>query len=239
MRPIIVVPARMQSTRFPGKPIVNINGIPMIQHVVNKARLSNIGDVLVACCDEEVVKVAEDIGVEYVVTKKDIQSGTDRVQAALKEYDKSGKYNLIINLQADLPSIMPKTIKQLHELAINNNSQIATLVTKIKDIKKINDPNVVKSVISFSSKNVGNAIYFSRSSVPYSSKVFYEHIGVYAFQRDILDYFVTLKPSALEKIESLEQLRALENEIKIDIRLVNDAPIGIDTPEDINKLEGE
>jgi len=237
MKPIIVIPARMQSKRFPGKPMVLINGKPMLQHVIEKAILTKIGKVLVACCDDTIVKLLEDIGVEYIVTNKKLISGTDRVQAALKEYDKKKKYSLIINLQADLPNIVPKTISQLYELAKMPNIQIATLASKIIGIEKTNDPNVVKAVISFTKKNIGKAIYFSRSRIPYGSNFFYEHIGLYAFKRDVLDYFVTLKPSKLEITESLEQLRALENGINIDIRVVDDAPVGIDTFEDLNKLK--
>ena len=235
MKSIIVIPARMNSQRFPGKPLKKILGKPMIAHVIDKAKKSNAGPVLVACCDQEIANFAKEYKTEYVMTDPEFNSGTDRVYAAISEYDKKKYYDLVINLQSDIPGIEPKSIKILFNLAKTRQSDIATLASLIRNKKLINDPNVVKVVIS----KKGESIYFSRSKIPYGSSSFYEHIGIYAFKRSILENFVKLGPSMLETTEKLEQLRALEEGIKIDIALINKAPVGIDTPNDIDILMNE
>ena len=229
---LIVIPIRMASKRFPGKPLVNIYGKSMIYHVWERAIKSKVGDVLVACCDKEVADYLKSNKIKYVNTRKNLRSGTDRVYDAMKIVGKLKKYNYVINLQGDLPNIDPLDIRKLASHIRKNNSEIATLATKIKDNKKVKDKNIVKVAIS-KNNNKYKAIFFSRAAIPYSSPCYYEHVGIYAYDIAILEKFITLKQGALEKLESLEQLRALENSIKIDVSIINKAPISIDTPRDL------
>lgn len=229
---LIVIPIRMDSKRFPGKPLVEINGKSMIHHVWERAIKSKVGDVLVACCDREAVDYLKKNKIEYVNTKKSLRSGTDRVYSAIKKAGKLKKYKYVINLQGDLPNINPEDIRKLANNIKKNNSKIATLATKIVDKKKIRDKNVVKVALS-KNENTCKAIYFSRAAIPYNSQIYYEHIGIYAYEISVLEKFITFKEGKLEKLESLEQLRALENSINIDISIINRAPFSIDTPKDL------
>ena len=229
---LIVIPIRMASKRFPGKPLVDIYGKSMIYRVWERAIKSKVGDVLVACCDKETMDYLKKYKIEYVNTKKNLKSGTDRVYYAIKKAGKLKNYKYIINLQGDLPNIDPGVIRKLANHIKKNNSKIVTLATKIIDNKKIKDKNVVKVALA---KNKGNykAIYFSRAAIPYNSLDYYEHIGIYAYDVSILEKFIACKQGTLEKLESLEQLRALENNINIDVSIVNRAPYSIDTPRDL------
>lgn len=229
---LIVIPIRMASKRFPGKPLVNIYGKSMIYHVWERAIKSKVGDVLVACCDKEVADYLKRNKIKYVNTRKNLRSGTDRVYNAMKVAGQLKKYKYVINLQGDLPNINPVDIRKLDSHIRKNNSEIVTLATKIKDNKKIKDKNIVKVAISKNNNNY-KAIFFSRAAIPYSSPNYFEHVGIYAYDIAILEKFVTLKQGTLEKLESLEQLRALENSINIDISIINKAPYSIDTPTDL------
>ena len=229
---LIVIPVRMASKRFPGKPLVDIYGKSMIYHVWERAVKSKVGDVLVACCDKEVVEYLKKNKIKYVNTKKNLRSGTDRVYDAMRIAGKLKNYKYVINLQGDLPNINPTDIRKLSSQIRKNNSDIVTLATKIKDKKKIKDKNIVKVAIS-KNNNAYKAIFFSRAAIPYNSPSYYEHVGVYAYDIAILERFITLKQGALEKLESLEQLRALENRINIDVSIINKAPYSIDTPMDL------
>ena len=229
---LIVIPIRMASKRFPGKPLVDIYGKSMIYHVWQRAIKSKVGDVLVACCDKEVVEYLKRNKIKYVNTKKNLRSGTDRVYDAIRIAGKLKKYKYVINLQGDLPNIDPVDIRKLASHIKKNNSEIVTLATKIKDNKKIKDKNIVKVAIS-KNNNAYKAIFFSRVAIPYNSPSYYEHVGVYAYDIAILERFIALKQGALEKLESLEQLRALENRINIDVNIINKAPYSIDTPRDL------
>ena len=229
---LIVIPIRMASSRLPGKPLIEINGKAMVVHVWEKAISSKCGDVIVACCDKEVRDYLKKKNIPYVMTKKKLNSGTDRVYNALQALLKKKLYKYIINLQGDVPNISPKIIKKLTLIIKQKSVAMATLVSKIKDPKFINDKNIVKAAITKHLK-FNKALYFSRSPIPYGSREFFEHIGIYAYKLNTLKKFVNLKTGQLEKIESLEQLRALENGIDIIVGKVNKAPYSIDTSKDL------
>ena len=229
---LIVIPIRMASSRLPGKPLIDINGKPMVSHVWEKAISSKCGDVIVACCDTEVKDCLKKKNIPYVMTKKKLNSGTDRVYDAMNALLKKKSYKYIINLQGDVPNISPKIIQKLALIIRKKSVAMATLVSKIKEPKFINDKNIVKAAITKHLK-FNKAIYFSRSPVPFGASEFFEHIGIYAYKINTLKKFVNLKMGQLEKIESLEQLRALENGIDIIVGKVNKAPYSIDTSKDL------
>ena len=229
---LIVIPIRMASSRLPGKPLIDINGKTMVAHVWEKAISSNSGDVIVACCDTEVKDYLKKKKIPYVMTKKNLNRGTDRVYYAMNALLKKKLYKYIINLQGDVPNISPKIIQKLALIIRKKSVAMATLVSKIKEPKFINDKNIVKAAITKHLK-FNKAIYFSRSPVPFGASEFFEHIGIYAYKINTLKKFVNLKMGQLEKIESLEQLRALENGIDIIVGKVNKAPYSIDTSNDL------
>ncbi len=229
---LIVIPIRMASSRLRDKPLIDINGKAMVEHVWERAMLSKCGDVIVACCDKEARDYLKKKNIPYVMTKKKLNSGTDRVYNAMNTLLNKKLYKYIINLQGDVPNISPGIIKKLALIIRKKSVAMATLVSKIKDPKFINDKNIVKAAITKYFK-FNKAIYFSRSPVPYGSSQFFEHIGIYAYKINTLKKFVNLKMGQLEKIESLEQLRALENGIDIIVGKVNKAPYSIDTSNDL------
>ena len=232
---LIVIPVRMGSLRFPGKPMADINGRTMIYHVWKRAVLSKCGDVVIACCDKDVKNYLIKKNIPYVMTKKKLLSGTDRVYNALQILLKDNYYKYIINLQGDIPNISTLSIKKLTSMIKVKEVQMATLVSKIKDTKAIKNRNIVKVALS-KYGSFHKALYFSRAPIPYGASEFYEHIGIYAYKINTLKRFVSLKGSELEKIESLEQLRALEDGIQIIVGKVNKAPYSIDTPKDLKNF---
>ena len=229
---LIVIQIRMASLRLPGKPLVEINGKAMVTHVWERAILSKCGDVIVACCDKEAKDYLKKNNIPFVMTKKKLNSGTDRVYSAVDALFKKNTYKYIINLQGDVPNISPKSIKKLSLIIKQKSVAMATLVSKIKNKKFINDKDVVNVAITKHLK-LNKAIYFSRSPIPYGTNKVFEHIGIYAYKINTLKKFVSLKMGELEKIESLEQLRALENGIEIIVGKVNQAPYSIDTLKDL------
>jgi len=227
---IIIIPIRMASQRLPNKPLADILGQSMIQRVYNQALKANVGKVLIACDGEELANEARRINADYVITDPNLPSGTDRIYHALKQ--RNLKFKTVTNLQGDLPNIDPKLIKTAVELADNSNCDIATLASIIKDQQQITNPNVVKIALTSSNQ----ALYFSRSAIPYSKnfeQTYYHHIGIYVYQFLALEKFVNLPYSTLEKRESLEQLRALENNLKISVAIVDSNPLSVDTKEDL------
>tara|TARA_E500000331_G_C17237179_1_gene705363 strand:+ start:349 stop:1092 length:744 start_codon:yes stop_codon:yes gene_type:complete len=236
IRALIIIPVRMASSRFPGKPLININGKTMIERVWESAVKSKIGDVYVACCDKEIKKVLIKKKINYIVTKKNLKSGTDRVYEAYRKLNNRGDYNLIINLQGDIPYFNYVHLNKLYNLAKEKKFEMATLASLITKKEKLKDTNIVKVVMANYKKNIYRAIYFSRLPVPYGSSKHYEHIGVYAYSPYTLKNYITMKNSRLESDEKLEQLRALEAEVKIYVGLVNNSPISIDTPKDLKIL---
>jgi len=232
---LILIPARMASTRLPGKPLADIEGKPMIVRVWEAALAAGIGRPVVATDSEEVLAAVEANGGEAVMTRADHPSGSDRIWEAVEKIDPHGKVEFIINVQGDLPTIEGKTImeslKPLHE----SDADIATLATQIVVESERDNPNVVKVVGTPIGENRLRALYFTRCTAPYGEGPLYHHIGLYAYRRQALEKFVSLPPSPLEMRERLEQLRALEAGMRIDVALVDAVPLGVDTPEDLEK----
>ena len=233
---IIVIPARMASTRLPGKPLADICGEPMIVHVWRRALRANVGPVLVACAEVEIAAVMRAAGAQAILTRPDHASGSDRIFEALTRYDPDGRYDVVINLQGDLPTLDPEVVPMallpLADVAVD----IATLIAPIGDPAEIADANVVKAVVSLAPEaGFGRALYFSRAAAPWGEGPFFHHIGLYAYRREALARFVALPPGVLEKRERLEQLRALENGMRIDAALVETAPLGVDTQAELDR----
>ncbi|MQX38212.1 3-deoxy-manno-octulosonate cytidylyltransferase [Roseospira navarrensis] len=234
--PLIVLPARMASTRLPGKPLADIAGKPMIAHVVERALEAHVGPVVVACCEEAVARAVARVGARAVMTDPDLPSGSDRVWAAVQAVDPEEHHDLIINLQADLPTLDPVLIRDVLGPMSDPGLDIATPVAIISDPGEITDPAVVKAVVALRpGRRTGRALYFSRQPVPHGDGPFLHHIGLYAYRRDALRRFVELPPSLLEQREKLEQLRALEDGMRIGAVVVDTVPLGVDTPADLEK----
>ena len=236
MNPIIIIPARMASTRLPGKPLIDICGEPMIIHVLRQAERADIGPVYVAAGDQEIVEVVGQAGGKALMTDPDLPSGSDRVFQALSIIDKANYHDVVINVQGDLPTIAPGIIRSVVTPLANKNVDIATLVAEIVDVRERNDPNAVKAVAAIpKDEKIGRALLFSRAAVPWGDGEFYHHIGLYAFRRAALESFVSLPQGILEKRENLEQLRALEAGMRVDVALVDTIPDGVDTPADLER----
>lgn len=234
MNPIIIIPARMASTRLPGKPLAYICGLPMIVHVMKRAEAAKIGPVFIACAEEEIAKSVEKAGGHAILTDPNHHSGTDRIFEALRKIDKSKKHDVVVNVQGDLPTIDPKIIKNSLVPFKNKQVDITTLAAEIKNDKEAENPNIVKAVIAWNKdKKSGRALYFTRARAPHGNGGLYHHIGLYAYRRTAIEKFTKLPPSPLEKQEKLEQLRALENGMRIEVVLVDTVPFGVDTPEDL------
>lgn len=232
---LVLIPARMASTRLPGKPLADIAGLPMIVQVARRAAAADVGRVVVAVDDQAVFDAVVSAGFEAVMTRVDHQSGSDRIHEALMKSDPDGRAELIINVQGDLPTIDPETIRAALRPLENATTDIATLTTEIRDEHEKTNPNVVKVVGSPVGENRLRALYFTRATAPHGNGPLYHHIGLYAYRRKALEAFVALKPSTLEKRESLEQLRALEAGLRIDVEIVDTVPLGVDTPADLEK----
>lgn len=237
MKPLILIPARMASSRFPGKPLREIAGKPMILHVVERAAAAKLAPVVVACGEHKIQEVVQAAGGEAILTDPEHPSGTDRIWEAVNKYDPEGKHDIIINVQGDLPTLAPKLIHEVLLPFDNPQVDIATLVTEIRDSSEITNPNVVKAVVAWGDEGSGRALYFTRATAPYGEGVYFHHIGIYAYRRAALEKFVNLPPSPLEKRERLEQLRALEAGMRMEVVPVNTVPLGVDTPEDAEKAE--
>ena len=232
---LVLIPARMASTRLPGKPLADICGLPMIVQVAMRAREAAIGRVVVAVDDAQVFDTVSAAGFEVVMTSKDHQSGSDRIFEALTKVDPQAKATIIVNVQGDLPTIDPETIRAALRPLDNATTDIATLTVEITDEEEKTNPNVVKVVGSPLSESRLRGLYFTRATAPYGKGPLYHHIGLYAYRRAALERFVSLGPSTLEKRESLEQLRALEAGMRIDAEIVDTVPLGVDTPADLEK----
>lgn len=238
---LIIIPVRLASTRLPNKPLADIFGKTMIQRVYEQALKTNLGDVVIACDGAEIAKEIEKFGAKYVITDPNLPSGTDRINAALQSISQELGYEpeVIVNLQGDLPTIDPEVIKNAAETVTKYDCDIATVASKITQESEINNPNVVKIAIAFKEEKTGKALYFSRCPIPYSKnldKDYFHHIGIYAYKSSALRKFVTLPQSELEKQESLEQLRALENDMSIFVKVVETHPQSVDTQEDLDKV---
>jgi 3-deoxy-manno-octulosonate cytidylyltransferase (CMP-KDO synthetase) len=235
MSVLILIPARLAATRLPNKPLASIGGAPMIAHVARRAADSGLGRVVVATDAREIGEAVAADGHDWVMTRSDHQSGSDRIFEALQAVDPAGRVDTVINLQGDLPTIDPASIRAALSPLDNPAVDIATLgVEIVRDDEKTN-PNVVKIVGSPFGVDRLRALYFTRATAPWGEGPLYHHVGIYAYRRAALARFVALAPSALERREKLEQLRALEAGMRIDAAVVAAVPLGVDTPEDLER----
>lgn len=234
-RTLVLIPARMASTRLPGKPLADIAGLPMIVQVALRAREADIGEIVVAVDDASIVRAVEAAGFRAVLTRLDHQSGSDRIHEALLACDPDGNVDIVVNVQGDLPTIEPETIRAALRPLENPQTDIATLAVEITDEPDRYNPNVVKVVGSPLSDDRLRALYFTRATAPHGPGPLYHHVGLYAYRRAALQRFVALGPSVLERRESLEQLRALEAGMRIDVQIVDAVPLGVDTPPDLER----
>ena len=229
--PIILIPARLASTRLPRKPLADIAGLPMIVQVWQRAMESACGRVVVAAAEDEIVEVVTSAGGEAVLTDPDLPSGSDRIYQALEQIDPKGAHQRIVNMQGDLPTLEPGLITRVLE-ALGDN-EMSTLVAEITEAGERDDPNVVKAIVSLHTPSSGRALYFTRATAPSGDGPLYHHIGIYAYQRAALANFVALPRSVLEQRERLEQLRALEAGMRIGVACVDTVPVGVDTAQDL------
>jgi len=232
-RTLVLIPARMAATRLPGKPLLDIAGLPMIVHVLRRAEAAKIGRVAVATDTPEIAAAVTAHGGEAVMTRADHPSGSDRIYEALCTLDPRGEAEIVINLQGDFPTISPDNIRDVLAPLADPAVDIATLAAEIHSEEESTNPNVVKAVGSPISPRRLRALYFTRATAPWGDGPRYHHIGLYAYRRQALERFVALPPSALERQEKLEQLRALEAGMRIDIAIVDTVPRGVDTPADL------
>ncbi|MGA7676042.1 MAG: 3-deoxy-manno-octulosonate cytidylyltransferase [Rhizomicrobium sp.] len=236
MKPIVIIPARMASTRLPGKPLADIAGVPMIVRVWRQAVAANIGPVIVAAAEREIAQAVEQAGGRAVLTAPDLPSGSDRVWAALNAVDRGFEHDVVVNLQGDLPAIDPAYIRACVGAIATVGSDITTLVAEIDDETDADNPSITKAIVSWDvTKERGKAHYFTRARAPWGDGPLYFHVGIYAYTRAALGRFVGLLPSPLEKREKLEQLRALEAGMTIGVARIDSMPLSVDTPADLEK----
>ena len=232
---LILIPARMAATRLPGKPLADLGGEPMIVHVVRRAEAARLGPVVVATDSEPIAAAVEKAGGRAVMTRADHASGSDRIFEALGIADTENRVRLIVNVQGDLPTLQPADIAAAVRLLDDPTVDIGTLAAEIVRPGERDNPNVVKVVGSPVGERRLRALYFTRATAPSGEGPLYHHIGLYAYRRAALQRFVALPPSPLEKREKLEQLRALEAGMRIDVAIVGSVPLGVDTPEDLEE----
>jgi 3-deoxy-manno-octulosonate cytidylyltransferase (CMP-KDO synthetase) len=236
VKPIILIPARLGSTRLPGKPLANICGLPMIVHVLNRAQDAGLGPVAVACAEPEIANAVEAAGGTAILTDPELPSGSDRIFQALLHLDPDEHHDVIINLQGDLPTISPNFLAAVLLPLANPKFDIASLVAPITSEDEGASSSVVKCACAFrSGEQITPALYFSRSKIPSGDGPLWHHVGVYAYRRAALATFVALPESPLEGREKLEQLRALEAGMRIGVARVDHAPFGVDTPADLER----
>ena len=233
----IIIPSRLGAQRFPNKPLAKINNIPMIIHVFNRAKESQIGEVFVATPDNEILQIVNKSGGKAILTERDHNSGSDRIYEIYSKKLKDS-FDLIINLQGDMPNIQSNEIIKLEKFMRNNNSDIGTLASSIKNENEIKNPNIVKVHVEkeLKSGDFLNAKDFFRIKSNLSNEKIYHHIGIYAFTSVALTKYVKLTRSKLEIKRNLEQMRAMQNGMKIKVALSNTAPLGVDTKEDLKKV---
>jgi 3-deoxy-manno-octulosonate cytidylyltransferase (CMP-KDO synthetase) len=229
MNPILLIPARMASTRLPGKPLADIGGVPMIVRVWERAVAADLGPVVVAAAEAEIVEAVEKAGGQAVLTDPELPSGSDRIWAALTLADPTSAHDVVVNLQGDLPALDPEQLRTVVACLAKSGADIDNEADKA-------DPAVVKAVVAWDAREgMGDALYFTRATAPTGEGTLYHHIGLYAYAREALESFVALPPSPLEKREKLEQLRALEAGMSIAVARVDAAPLSVDTPADLEK----
>jgi len=232
--PVILIPARMGSTRFPDKVMTDIAGAPMIVQVWRRAREADIGRVVVAAAETVIVEAIQAVGGEAVLTDPDHPSGSDRIHEALVRIDPDARHDAVLNVQGDLPTVEPASIRAALAPLSDPAVDIATIAAEIVLEEERDNPNVVKAVAAIApGGRVGRALYFTRATAPSGDGPLYHHIGLYAYRRAALERFVALPEGVLERREKLEQLRALEAGMRIDLALVDTVPLGVDTPADL------
>ncbi len=235
MNPVVIIPARLQATRFPGKPLADIHGTPMIVHVWRRAVAAAIGPVVVACGDPEIAAAIESVHGNAVLTPPDLPSGSDRVHAAVRLVDPEDQFDVVVNIQGDLPSIDPDTARRVLLPLDEDAVDIATVGTPLSG-DELSDPNVVKAVLGAEQRpGVWRATTFTRQA-PGAGASALHHIGIYAFRRAALDRFTALAQSEGERRERLEQLRALDNGMRIDVARVDSVPGDVNTPADLDRV---
>ena len=232
-RTLVLIPARMTSTRLPDKPLLDLAGLPMIVHVLRAAEAAQIGRVAVATDTPQIAAVVTSHGGEAVMTRADHPSGSDRIYEALEKLDPKREAEIVVNLQGDFPTIAPGNICDVLPPLSDPEVDIATLAAEIHTEEESLNPNVVKAVGSPIGERRLRALYFTRASAPWGDGPRYHHIGLYAYRRAALERFVGLAPSPLERQEKLEQLRAMEAGMRIDVTIVDSVPRGVDTPADL------
>jgi len=235
MNPIVLIPARLASTRLPAKALADIHGLPMIVHVLRRAEEADIGAVVVATDTPAIAEAVQAAGGRAVMTGDHHQSGSDRIAEALARLDPEGRHDVIVNVQGDLPSIAPRAIRASLAPMVDPAVALATLVAEIKEDADRTASQVVKMIGSEIAPGRFRCLYFTRATAPWGEGPLWHHIGLYAWRRDALSRFVGLPPSALEQREKLEQLRALEAGMRIDAMVVDDVPLGVDTLSDLDK----
>ncbi len=233
--PIVLIPARMNATRLPGKPLADIHGAPMIVHVWRRAMEANVGPVWVAADDPRVTEAIAAAGGKAVMTRFDHPSGSDRIFEALTAIDADGRHDVVINIQGDLPTIEPSAVRASVAPLAERAVDIATLATPITREQEKDDPNVVKVIATGVDPTRLRALYFTRARAPWGEGRLLHHIGLYAYRREALRRFVATPPSPLERREKLEQLRALEAGMRVDVAVVDTAPLGVDGPQDLER----
>ncbi|MGQ0742098.1 MAG: 3-deoxy-manno-octulosonate cytidylyltransferase [Alphaproteobacteria bacterium] len=235
MNPIVIIPARLGSTRLSNKPLAEIGGVPMIVRVWREAVRADIGPVYVAAAEEKIANVVSEAGGKAVLTDPALPSGTDRVHEALRQLDRKETYDAVINMQGDIPAFEPVILRKAMQALSVTGNDIATLAHLIGE-DEVENPNLVKVVVAWhNGESHGRALYFSRARLPYGEGPYFGHIGIYAYTRAALSHFVAFPPSELEKREKLEQLRALEAGMTIAVARVEAPPLSVDTPEDLQK----
>ncbi|PTM60175.1 3-deoxy-manno-octulosonate cytidylyltransferase [Phreatobacter oligotrophus] len=232
---LVLIPARMSASRLPGKPLADIAGTPMIVHVLRRAEAANLGPVVVATDSPEIEAAVKAAGGRAVMTRADHPTGSDRIQEAADLVDPGRAYDRIVNVQGDLPTIEPGVVRAAADLLDDPAVDIGTLTAVITRHEEITNPNVVKVVGTPLSPTRLRALYFTRATAPTGDGPLYHHIGLYAYRRAALERFVRLPPAPLETRERLEQLRALENGMRIDVAVVEAVPLGVDTPADLER----
>jgi 3-deoxy-manno-octulosonate cytidylyltransferase (CMP-KDO synthetase) len=232
---LVLIPARMSASRLPGKPLADIGGEAMIVQVMRRAEAANVGPVVVATDSEAIQAAVEKAGGRAVMTSASHPTGSDRIHEAARIVDPEGAYDRIVNVQGDLPTLEPGIVRAASDLLDDPAVDIGTLAAVIARHEEITNPNVVKVVGTPLSERRLRALYFTRATAPTGDGPLYHHIGLYAYRRAALDRFVALPPAPLEQRERLEQLRALENGMRIDVAVVDAVPLGVDTPADLER----
>jgi 3-deoxy-manno-octulosonate cytidylyltransferase (CMP-KDO synthetase) len=235
MNPVVLIPARLAATRLPNKPLADIHGAPMIVHVWRRAMEAGIGAVVVATDSEAIAEAVTRAGGRVQMTRADHPSGSDRIAEALEALDPEGQHDVVVNVQGDLPTIAPATIRAALAPMEDPGIDLATLVAEITREEERTASQVVKMVGTETAPGQFRCLYFTRATAPWGEGPLWHHIGLYAWRRTALTCFVALPPSPLERREKLEQLRALEAGMRIAAVAVDAVPLGVDTPEDLDR----